>query len=112
MNIWGKEVELGGRGWFDPLNSKKIIKNDRFFRFVRNFCTYFVHILASNKCKIINEKRRIINVKNTIINYLHLVLLFLLYPEVEVSRNKDQQYSANMLAFHFPENLRSNLAMS
>ena len=30
---------------------------------------------------------------------------FLLYPEIEVYRAKNQQYSANMPAFHLPENL-------
>ena len=43
--------------------------------------------------------------------YFYLVLAFLLYPEVGVSRINDQQYSANVLPFHFPENLLSNWAM-
>lgn len=39
-----------------------------------------------------------------------MVLVFLLYSEVKVYNTKDHQYSANVLALQFPENL-SNLVM-
>ena len=47
-----------------------------------------------------------------IIKYFYRLLAFLLYPEGGVSRTNNQQYSANMLAFYFPENLLSNWTMS